>query len=273
MTIVVAEIGNNHDGSLGNCHSFIDACANAGADAIKFQCHQGNPWKEFPKRFAFHPQDATRQEYVSRMKFTAQQWAGLRDHVKQRGKTFIVSCFSKAGVDFMDVCDRKPDMWKIPSGMAHGDVDYYRAITTKKQPFIVSTGMMATKPAPAPFILQCTTQYPTPFERVGLNLLKGNCNGLSDHSGTIYPSLAAAALGAEMVEVHVCWDKRQFGCDVRASISVDELCTLCEGVRATETMLANPVDKAKVLEELGDDVACYAGLDRRPYKDGKPQFD
>jgi N-acetylneuraminate synthase len=76
--------------------------------------------------------------------------------------------------------------------------------------------------------------------------------GLSDHSGTIYPSLAAAALGAALLEVHVTFSRKSFGPDVPASVTFEELRILVEGVRATETMLANPVDKDAVAMEMAE---------------------
>jgi len=84
-------------------------------------------------------------------------------------------------------------------------------------------------------VFQCTTAYPCPPEKIGLSLiseLKSRCQcpiGLSDHSGTIYPSLAATALGAEMLEVHVTMSKFMFGPDVKASVDIQELAQIVEG--------------------------------------------
>jgi len=91
---------------------------------------------------------------------------------------------------------------------------------------------------------------------VGLNVMTefrdrlGIPVGLSDHTGTIYPSLAAAALGAELVELHVTFSRQSFGPDVPASVTFDELRTLVQGVRAIETMRANPVDKDAAAVEM-----------------------
>lgn len=98
-------------------------------------------------------------------------------------------------------------------------------------------------------VLQCNTAYPCPPEKVGLNVLaemreRFGCRvGLSDHSGTIFPGLAAAALGATMVEVHVTFSRQSFGPDVPASLTAEELAELVRGVRLIETALANPIDK------------------------------
>ncbi len=74
--------------------------------------------------------------------------------------------------------------------------------------------------------------------------------GLSDHSGTIYPSLSATTLGAELLEIHVTFSRHMFGPDVPSSVTIDELGSLVEGVRFIEKMLKNPVDKEKLAEDL-----------------------
>jgi N,N'-diacetyllegionaminate synthase len=105
-------------------------------------------------------------------------------------------------------------------------------------------------------VLQCTTAYPCPPEKVGLNLIPvlreryGCAVGLSDHSGTIYPGLAAAALGISVLEVHVTFSREMFGPDVKASVTTGELKQLCEGVRFIERMRACPVDKDAMAEEM-----------------------
>src|SRR2546421_10306121 len=84
--LIVAEVAQAHDGSLGLAHAFIDAIATAGADAIKFQTHiasaestPGEPW-----RVKFSMQDATRYEYWKRMEFTEEQWCGLKKHALEK---------------------------------------------------------------------------------------------------------------------------------------------------------------------------------------------
>src|SRR5262249_28457852 len=94
--LVIAEVAQSHDGSLGCAHAFIDAVARTGADAIKFQTHiasaestPGEPW-----RVKFSQQDATRYDYWKRMQFTEAQWQGLKHHSDEVGLKFISSPFS-----------------------------------------------------------------------------------------------------------------------------------------------------------------------------------
>jgi N-acetylneuraminate synthase len=99
-------------------------------------------------------------------------------------------------------------------------------------------------------IFQCTTAYPCPPEKIGLNLIPayreryhGCWVGLSDHSATIYPGLAAATIGIDMLEVHVALSREMFGPDVIASVTTSELRQLVDGIRFIERMRAHPVDK------------------------------
>jgi N-acetylneuraminate synthase len=106
-------------------------------------------------------------------------------------------------------------------------------------------------------IFQCTSAYPCPPEKVGLNLISSfrkqyDCPvGLSDHSGTIYPGLAAVTLGIQMLEVHVTFSREMFGPDVPASVTTAELRQLVEGIRFIEKMMTNPVDKEEMAREMG----------------------
>jgi N,N'-diacetyllegionaminate synthase len=107
-------------------------------------------------------------------------------------------------------------------------------------------------------VLQCTTAYPSAPEDIGLNVLgemrdRYECPvGLSDHSGTIYPSIAAAAFGASILEMHVTLSREAFGPDVPASVTPEELRRLVEGVRFVERAMHSPVDKDESAEGLSD---------------------
>jgi N-acetylneuraminate synthase len=198
--VVIGEVGQNHDGSLGLAHAFIDAIAAAGADAVKFQTHlaAAESTVDEPWRVRFSYQDATRRDYWKRMEFDEAQWRGLAAHAAERGLAFISSPFSVEAVDLL----------------ARVGVSAVARLRDRQLPVTV---------------LQTTSAYPCPPERVGLNLLevfrrRFDCPvGLSDHSGTIYPGLAAATLGARAIEVHVTLSREMFGPDVSASITTAEL--------------------------------------------------
>ena len=264
--LVIGEVAQAHDGSLGTAHAFIDAIAAAGADAVKFQTHiaaaestPGEPW-----RVRFSPQDETRYEYWKRMELTEDQWAGLKSHAEERGLLFLSSPFSVEAARLLDRLGMKA--WKVASGEVSNPVLLDCLLSTGK-PVLMSTGMspLAEIDAVARHVmgrgvplavLQCTTAYPCPPEKIGLNLIpffreRYACSvGLSDHSGTIYPGLAAMALGAEVLEVHVTLSREAFGPDVPASLTTPELRQLVDGVRFLERAMASPVDKDGMAAEM-----------------------
>jgi N-acetylneuraminate synthase len=264
--LVVAEVGLSHDGSLGLAHAFIDEIARNGADAVKFQTHiaEAESTPAEPFRVKFSRQDATRYEYWQRIAFSEPQWQGLADHARERGLVFLSSPFSREAVDLLERVGM--EMWKIASGEI-GNLPLLDAMIATGRPILLSSGMSdmvemdkavdRVRRAGLPLaVLQCTTAYPCPPERVGLNMIpffraRYGCSvGLSDHSGTIYPGLAAVTLGAEVVEVHVTMSRGMFGPDVPASITMEELRALVDGIRFVERMRASPVDKDAIAFEM-----------------------
>ena len=265
---VIAEIAQAHDGSLGMAHAYIDAVATAGADAIKFQTHIANQESSIhePWRVKFSKQDDTRYDYWKRMEFSVQQWAGLKKHADERGIVFLSSAFSIQAVEILKNLEMAA--WKIASGEIN-NFKLLKAMGDTKKPIILSTGMSGYKEIDnsvnfvkemgnALAILQCTTSYPTAPEKIGINLLheyRDRYNipyGLSDHSGTIYPGLACAAEGANILELHVTMSREMFGPDVVASITTNELKQLIEGMRFIEKMYQSPISKDKIAPEFDE---------------------
>ncbi len=264
--ILVAEVAQAHDGSLGTAHAFVDAVADAGADAVKFQTHiaAAESTLDEPFRVRFSTQDASRYDYWQRMEFSTEQWAQLADHARRRGLHFLSSPFSREAVQLLR--DLGVPAWKVGSGEVRGR-DLIEDMLVAGGPILVSTGMSSwadidsvvafLRQRDAEFLLlQCTSQYPTPLDAVGLNALAdmsaryGCPVGLSDHSGTPYPALAALARGARMIEVHVTFDRAMFGPDVTASLTFDELAQLVRARDAFHEMDTRPVDKDEIAELL-----------------------
>lgn len=263
---VIAEVGLTHDGSVGLAHAFIDAIAETGADGVKFQTHiaaaESTPSEPF--RINFSHQDRTRYDYWQRMEFSQAQWQGLLEHAEEKGLVFLSSPFSIEAVELLDSIGMK--VWKIPSGEV-GNTSMLDRVAATGLPVILSSGMspmseldvavkrIRSTDAPVA-VLQCTTAYPCPPEKIGINLLdefreRYQCPvGLSDHSGTIFAGLAASALGADILELHVTLSRDMFGPDVGASVTVGELRQLVAGIRFVERMRANPVDKDVAAQEL-----------------------
>lgn len=259
--MIIAEIGQAHDGSLGNAHAFIDALAETGVDAVKFQTHiaEAESSSFEPFRVKFSKQDDTRFDYWKRMEFTPEQWKGLKAHCEEKNLKFISSPFSNAAVNLLESI--QVESYKIGSGEI-GNLLMLEKIARTGKPIMLSSGMSSFEELDktvdflrsfgnALSILQCTTAYPTQPEQWGLNVmaeLKARYQvpvGFSDHSGDIFACLAAATLGAEIFEFHVVFDKRQFGPDSPASITIDQTKVLCEGIKKIQSALRNPVVKSE----------------------------
>ncbi|CCH49913.1 N-acetylneuraminate synthase family protein [Pseudodesulfovibrio piezophilus] len=265
-TFIIAEIGLAHDGSLGMAHSYVDAVADAGADAIKFQTHIAEAESTSNEQFRinFSYEDATRFDYWKRTGFTFEQWDGLFAHAQERGLTFLSTPFSTTAVHWLDKIGVRG--WKVGSGDL-GNWELAEALAHTGKPVIFSTGMSSwdeiedviafcTERKMDMALLQCTSKYPAPLKDVGLNVIDrlqndfGIISGLSDHSGTVFPSLAVMARGVAIVEFHVVFDKRMFGLDTKASLTLDELAFVVEARNAFHSM-GSEVDKNTTAQEMG----------------------
>jgi N-acetylneuraminate synthase len=255
----IAEIGQAHDGSLGMAHAYIEALAKTGVSAVKFQLHIAKAESSIhePFRIQFSPQDSTRFEYWKRMEFTLDQWLSLKQHCDDVGVEFIASPFSNLAVDWLEKMGVK--RYKIGSGEVNNFLLLEKISRTGK-PVILSSGMSALHELDSSIaflkdksidvsILQCTTSYPTTPENYGLNVIKVLKEryqipvGFSDHSGKITAGIAAASLGAELLEFHVAFSKQQFGPDSSSSLTIEEVKSLVEHVDIVETALQHPMDK------------------------------
>lgn len=269
---MVAEIAQAHEGSLAMAHAFIDAVASTGADAIKFQTHiaASESTRHEPWRVRLHTQDASRWAYWRRMEFTQPQWSDLKSHAERAGLIFLSTPFSCEAVDLLASLDLAA--WKVSSGdVSNGPL--LDRIAATGRPVLLSSGMSSMAELEIAVdhlhrfglplaVLQCSSVYPCPPERVGLNVLTtlrdrfGTDVGLSDHSGTIFPSLAAVALGCTVVEVHVTLSREMAGPDTTSSVTTSELKQLVDGVRFVQKAMNHPVDK----DELPDDIGVMRSL-------------
>ncbi len=264
---IIAEVAQSHEGSLGMAFSFIDVARECGADAVKFQTHiaseestRAEPW-----RIPFSQQDECRYDYWKRMEFSFGQWRALKEHADKRGILFLSSPFSVKACDWLE--EIGVPAWKIASGEARHDPLLQRILASGK-PVLLSTGLSTTEEAFATAqrihqagtdvaLLHCTTRYPTAPEEVGLNVLESflrDCHrfpaGLSDHSGTPYPGIVAAYLGASVIEAHLTLHPKMFGPDVSSSLTPEAFETLVRGAAFAWAMRRSPVDKQRQLMAL-----------------------
>ena len=257
--MIIAEIGQAHDGSLGILHSYIDALAQTGVDAIKFQTHiaeaESSQYEQF--RIAFSYVDKTRYDYWKRMELSLEQWIEIKAHCHSVGVQFISSPFSCAAVDLLE--NVGIHQYKVGSGEITNHLLLQKIAETGK-PVILSSGMsnlqelesaiqIFSKKDIAVSVLQCTTAYPTTPGQWGLHILKVLKDrfkitvGFSDHSGDIFAALAATALGAEVIEIHAVFDKRMFGPDAKASLEMDDISRLVTGIKEIKQALQNSFSK------------------------------
>lgn len=264
----IAEIGQAHEGSLGILISYIEALAQVGVDAVKFQMHipEAESSEFEPFRVKFSLEDNTRFDYWKRMSFTLEQWKLIKQKCDDCKVEFLCSPFSNLAVDWLE--EVGVTQYKIGSGEVNNWLILEKIVRTGK-PIILSSGMSSweeldqtvsfLKERNAQFsILQCTTSYPTKPEQYGLNVIKELKDryqvkvGFSDHSASIATCIAAVAVGAEIIEFHAVFDRRQFGPDSKSSLTIDEIASLVKYTNEINIALNNPIDKAsnEVFSEL-----------------------
>jgi N-acetylneuraminate synthase len=262
---VIAEAGMNHDGSLGTAIRLAEVAAECGADAVKFQLHdaEAETTRDAPSPPYFTLE--SRWEYFHRTAFDDDQWATLKRACDEAGIEFLCSAFSVEAVERLERIGVA--RYKIGSGEVT-NLELVRRVAATGKAVLLTSGMSSWPELDAAVaaaggdvtVLQCTSEYPTPPEHVGLNVLAqlreryGKPVGLSDHSLGNYAAFAAVALGAVVVEKHFTLSKDAYGPDAALALEPDELEELVEGVREIETMLASPVDK--------DDLERFAEMKR-----------
>ena len=256
---IIVEIGQAHDGSLGMAHAYIDAVAKTGCNAIKFQTHiaEAESCLYEPFRVKFSKQDTSRFAYWKRMEFSLEQWKDLKEHCDEVGIEFMSSPFSNAAVDLLEEVGIK--RYKVGSGEVNNFVLLEKIAKTGK-PIIISSGMSSIDELDKTVdflkernvvysILQCTTSYPTAPQQYGMNVIQEFKEryqvpiGFSDHSSSMEACIAAATLGAEILEFHVVFDREMFGPDAKSSLTMQETTQLVKSVNNIAVALQNPIDK------------------------------
>ena len=263
---IIAEIAQAHGGSLVKAHAFIDHIADAGVDAVKFQTHIASTESTLDEPFRVKQVglDKTRYDYWKRMEFSEAEWQELAMHAREKGLIFLSSPFSVEAVRLLQRIG--VPAWKVGSG-EFKSLDVIAAMAESHLPIIVSTGMIGfdeidqcvknIKKHDVSFaLMQCTSIYPTTLKDVGLNVIeelrKRYCCpvGLSDHSGSVHPGLAAIYRGADLLEVHVKLDGDSKQIDASSSLLPRDLKLLAEARDAFEVMKNCLVNKDAVASSL-----------------------
>ncbi len=245
---VIAEIGINHEGSMAKAKRMIRDAKNAGAECVKFQVHVIDD-EMIPEAKKVIPGNAKESIWniMSRCAFSERQDRELKEYAESLGLIYLSTPFSRAGADRLEKMGVAA--YKIGSGECN-NYPLIEHIARFRKPIILSTGMNDIKSVKksvaifrkykVPFaLLNCTSMYPTPHDKVRLgsiaDLRKAFPDavlGQSDHSLGNYTCFAAAALGGSILEKHFTSDKRWPGPDVSISVDPNELKDLIIGSRA-----------------------------------------
>jgi len=240
---VIAEIGINHEGSIAKAKQMIDDAVAAGCECAKFQCHVIED-EMIPNSVI--PGNATESiwDIMDRCSLTEKEEYELKAYCERKGILYLSTPFSRAAADRLEKMG--VHAYKIGSGECN-NYPLIEHIARFGKPVILSTGMNdismvaiavdILRKHQTPFaLMHCTSMYPTPYEKIRLGALDELRNafpdaviGLSDHSLSNYPCLAAAAKGASLLERHFVSDKSWPGPDVEISMDPVELKELIEG--------------------------------------------
>jgi len=254
---VIAEVGSVHDGSFGNALKMIETAAMCGADAVKFQTHipSAETLNNAPQPCYFNTEP--RFEYFARTGFSLQQWRDLKAKADGLNIDFLSSPFSEAAVELLEKIGIS--RYKIPSGEVT-NLPMLQLIAQTGKPVLLSSGMSDWMELDRAVklilnhhehlcVMQCSSIYPCPDEKVGLNLIDemakywGISIGYSDHTLENYACFAAASLGVSVIEKHLTFSRLMYGSDACHSAEPKQFSQLVQGIRAISRMRTNPIDK------------------------------
>lgn len=260
-TLVIAEAGVNHNGSLVLAKKLIKAAAEAGADYVKFQSFKANKLVSKCAFKANYQKQDTSDEDNFQFKMLRNLELDKKNHIKlvkyceEKGIQFLSTGFDEESIDML--YELGLPFFKIPSGEVTNK-PYLVHIAKKNWPVIMSTGMANMEEIRAAIdvlttnglvkdnitVLHCNTEYPTPMEDVNLKAMLsirdelGVKVGYSDHTIGIEIPIAAVALGAEVIEKHFTLDRNMPGPDHKASLEPDELKAMVKAIRNVELAIA-----------------------------------
>lgn len=286
---IIAEMGDNHNGDSALAFRLVDEAVNAGADCVKFQvfkteeiisCHA--PKAEYQKNNT--GTDENQFEMVKKLELDFSVYEELFAYCKMKEIDFLATAFDIPSVDFLQKLGM--EKWKIPSGEVTNLPLLIRIAQTGK-PIIMSTGMCTMEEIRKALdvleqngagnisLLHCNTEYPTPFEDVNLRAMKtmeatfGKPVGYSDHTVGIEVPVAAAAMGAVIIEKHYTLDKNMEGPDHKASLNPEELKDMVKAVRNIEKAMGDGVKAPSASERKNIDIARKSIVARKTIRRGE----
>lgn len=258
-TLIIAEAGVNHNGDMDMARKMIEVAKDAGVDIVKFQTSITSTSKFSEK--AKYQKETTGEEgsgldMIKKLRFSFDQHRSLKEYCDRIGIQYLSTPFDFESIEFLDSLGC--DFWKVPSGEIV-NVPYLRKIGKTGKNIIMSTGIGTMEEIRTAMdilrengtgsitLLQCTTEYPTPYEDINLKAMDtlretfGVEVGLSDHSMGIEIPIAAVARGATVIEKHFTLSREMPGPDQKASIEPDELKAMVSAIRHVEAALGDGV--------------------------------
>ena len=269
-TLIIAEAGVNHNGDIKLAKQLIDIAADSGADYVKFQTFSADRLvtesadkAEYQKQFV----DSSESQYemLKRLELSVEMHFELIEHCDRRLIKFLSSGFDNQSVELL--IGLGVDLIKIPSGEVT-NLPFLRYVGSLGLPVILSSGMSTMKDVSDALsilektglrrdqitVLHCTTEYPTPMDEVNLRAMSsirktlGVAVGYSDHTMGIEVSIAAAALGASVIEKHFTIDRSLPGPDHKASLEPIEFSAMVKAIRNVEVALGSDVKEPSISE-------------------------
>lgn len=256
---IIAEAGVNHNGNIETAKKLVDVAVVAGADAVKFQTFKAENLVCKNARKADYQMETTDSgesqfDMLKKLELTQDMHAELIDYCRQKKIMFLSTPFDIDSIHYLVQCG--VDIIKVPSGEIT-NYPYLREAGKTGRRIIISSGMSNLEEVREAVkvlkengskditVLHCNTEYPTPYEDVNLRAMQtlkdelGIKAGYSDHTRGIEVPVAAAALGASVIEKHFTLDRNMEGPDHKASLEPDELQAMVQSIRNIERALGN----------------------------------
>ena len=291
-TIIIAEAGVNHNGSVERAKEMVVVAKNCGVDYIKFQTGKPNLvaskfaiMADYQKKNLNNIEES-QQDMLKKIDLDFCEFNGLKDYCDKKQVQFMSTPFDLEAIDILRPLQM--DYMKIPSGEIT-NYPYLKKIAKLNTPVILSTGMSTLGEIEDALnllvsnglqenhisLLHCNTEYPTPYEDVNLNamLTLKQCFGLrvgySDHTKGIEVPIAAVALGAEIIEKHFTLDRNLPGPDHIASLEPNELKDMVTSIRNIEKALGSSIKKVSESEKKNISIARKSIIAAKDIKKGE----